>query len=171
MSLFVFVFEKNICFYPNSPSSPRKGRRGQGKPKDQKIQGEHFYIWIKTNQKLQCAFLLLIVGQNRQPSDSKSLWSRFREPAGEPSTNIDKVLTLQVFHNTTLTTQRSSCNFTNKRNMLLTLSERTHVPRRSCYLCNVYRWSWLSESLTSTKMDFYLGMNSARSTFTMCQAQ
>ena len=97
MSLFVFVFEKNICFYPNSPSSPRKGRRGQGKPKDQKIQGEHFYIWIKTNQKLQCAFLLLIVGQNRQPSDSKSLWSRFREPAGEPSTNIDKVLTLQVF--------------------------------------------------------------------------
>jgi len=49
-------------------SSPRKGRRGQGKPKDQKIQG-----------------------QNRQPSDSKSLWSRFREPAGEPSTNIDKV--------------------------------------------------------------------------------
>jgi len=46
-------------------SSPRKGRRG--KAKDQKIQG-----------------------QNRHPPDSKSLWSRFREPAGEPA-NIDKV--------------------------------------------------------------------------------
>lgn len=52
-------------------SSPRKGRRGQGKSKDQKIQGSR--------------------GQAAGP-ESKSLWSRFRDPP--PSTeppNVDKV--------------------------------------------------------------------------------
>ena len=119
-------------------------------------------------------FGVLLAGQNRHPPDSKSLWSRFREPAGEATANIDKVqislLSVSYLSSQYKTLIKVPTNIdvitmyqysSNWRTLNSTHTTCQSVPT-SCSL-NIYRWSWLSESLTLTRMDSYLGKNSARS--------